>query len=155
LPDNAGQLHSLQEFQGRPVVLIFFLGNGCLHCAEQLHAFAKAKQAFDDAGIALFAISSDDREGLKRSIDNYKVGPLPVPLVSDPDQSAFKAYRAFDDFENVPLHGTFLLDGAGLVRWQDIGPEPFMDHRFLLTEAKRLLAKRDSRPPLRTISSQE
>lgn len=155
LPDNAGQLHSLSEFRGRPVVLIFFLGNGCLHCAEQLHAFAKAKQAFDEAGIALFAVSSDDREGLKRSIDNYKVGPLPIPLVADPDRSAFKAYRCFDDFEDVPLHGTFLIDGAGFVRWQDIGPDPFMDHRFLLAEAKRLLGNRDAQPSLRAISSQE
>jgi peroxiredoxin len=147
-------LHSLQEFQGQPVVLIFFLGNGCLHCAEQLHAFAKAKQAFDEAGIALFAISSDDREGLKRSIDNYKVGPLPIPLVADPDRSAFKSYRAFDDFEETSMHGTFLVDGAGLIRWQDIGPEPFMDHRFLLTEAKRLLAKPNA-APLRAVSIQD
>lgn len=154
LPDNAGQLHSLSEFQGRPVVLIFFLGNGCLHCAEQLHAFAKAKQAFDDAGIALFAISSDDRDGLKRSIDNYKVGPLPIPLVADPNRSAFKAYRAFDDFEDTPMHGTYLVDAAGLVRWQDIGPEPFMDHRFLLTEAKRLLAGSEA-APLQAVSMQD
>ena len=53
---------------------------------------------------------------------------------------AFRLYRAFDDFEAAPLHGTFLIDSAGLVRWQDIGPEPFMDVKFLLGEAQRLLA---------------
>ena len=45
----------------------------------------------------------------------------------------------FDDFENQPLHGTFLIDRDGLVRWQDISYEPFSEVDFLLKEAKRLL----------------
>ncbi|MDB4610063.1 peroxiredoxin family protein, partial [Verrucomicrobia bacterium] len=61
------------------------------------------------------------------------------PLVSDADLRIFKTYRAFDDFENQPLHGTFLIDGDGLVRWQDISYEPFNNPDFLLKEAKRLL----------------
>ena len=40
----------------------------------------------------------------------------------------------------MALHGTFLIDEQGLVRWQDISYEPFMDHEFVLTEAQRLLA---------------
>ena len=51
----------------------------------------------------------------------------------------FKAYRGFDDFEEMPLHGTFLIDGQGMVRWHDISYEPFLEVDFLLNEAKRLL----------------
>ena len=40
----------------------------------------------------------------------------------------------------MPLHGTFLLDADGKVRWQDISFEPFTQVAWLLTEAKRLLA---------------
>jgi peroxiredoxin len=61
-------------------------------------------------------------------------------LTSDASNEVFKAFRAFDDFENQPLHGTFLIDGKGRIRWQDISFEPFMEHEFLLDEAKRLLA---------------
>src|SRR5439155_25394332 len=46
---------------------------------------------------------------------------------------------AFDDFDGKPLHGTFLIDGGGRVRWQDVGMDPFMDGEFLLKEARRLL----------------
>ncbi len=53
----------------------------------------------------------------------------------------FRAYGAFDDFEDVNLHGTFLVDGDGLVRWNDVGFEPFMDAAFLLAESKRLLTR--------------
>ncbi len=31
---------SLKQFQGQPVLVIFYLGHGCLHCAEQLQEFA-------------------------------------------------------------------------------------------------------------------
>ena len=58
--------------------------------------------------------------------------------MADPDLTAFKAYRAFDDFERTPLHGTFFVDGAGLVRWQDISYQPFRDANWLLAECQRL-----------------
>ena len=54
--------------------------------------------------------------------------------------AAFQAYRAYDDFEKQALHGAFLIDGDGLVRWQDIGFQPFRDPKWLLGESKRLLS---------------
>jgi peroxiredoxin len=126
------------DYTGKPVVIIFYLGHGCLHCAEQLQAFNPETGAFAEAGISLLAISSDDFEGLQKSIEAFE-GKLNLPLVSDGELTTFKAFGAFDDFENQPLHGTFLIDGKGKVRWQDISFEPFMDHKFLLQEAIRLL----------------
>lgn len=140
LKDAEGNEHALADHAGRPLVVIFYLGYGCLHCAEQLHKFAPLEAKFREAGLDWVAISSDDAEGLRISIRNYKEG-LPIPLLSDPQLEVFKAYRCFDDFENLPLHGTFLIDAEGRVRWQDIGFEPFMEPQFVLDEAKRLLAK--------------
>lgn len=139
LKDAYGRYHSLDDYRGKPVLLIFYLGYGCLHCAEQLEAFAPATKRFADAGISLIAISTDDLEGLKISLKKYKKGDFPFPLVSDAELGVFKAYRVYDDFENLPLHGTFLIDGEGLVRWQDISYEPFMDVDFVLRESQRLL----------------
>jgi peroxiredoxin len=141
LEDSHGKRHALAEYRGRPVVIIFFLGSGCLHCAEQLQAFAPAARDFEKAGISLIGISSDNRDGLKVSLDNYKSGSFPFPLVSDASLDVFKAYRAYDDFENMVLHGTFLVDRNGRVRWQDISYEPFMEPTFLLHESQRLLSQ--------------
>jgi peroxiredoxin/tetratricopeptide (TPR) repeat protein len=140
LSDGKGGRLGSAQFRGKPVVVIFYLGYQCLHCAEQLQAFAPLTNEFQDAGISLVAISTDDDAGLAKSIENYKSGTFPFPLASDPTLGTFKACRAHDDFENRPLHGTFLIDGAGLVRWQDISFEPFRDARFVLNEARRLLA---------------
>lgn len=135
-----GKKVCMSDFEGKPVVVIFFLGYGCLHCAEQLHAFAPKMEAFKEAGLEVIAISSDDHEGLKKSLEAYDGGPLPIPLFADPKLEAFQAYRAVDDFENIPLHGTYLIDPQGMVRWHDISYEPFMDPDFVIKEAKRLLA---------------
>ncbi len=140
LPDAEGKLHTLAEYRGRPVVVIFYLGYGCLHCAEQLQAFAPKTQEYADAGISLIAVSTDSLDDLKKSHAKYKPeGTFPFPLVSDDSFAAFKLYQAFDDFEKVPLHATYLIDGEGRIRWHDIGPEPFKNVDFLLKEAKRQL----------------
>jgi peroxiredoxin len=96
-------------------------------------------EKFKAAGVELVAIGSDSHESLCESLDNYQGEPFPFPLLSDPQLRTFQAYRCYDDFESLPLHGTFLIDGEGRVRWQDISFEPFKDAEFLLKEAERLL----------------
>ena len=41
----------------------------------------------------------------------------------------------------------YLIDGAGLVRWQDISYKPYKEIAFLLGEAKRLLTLPAQLPP--------
>jgi len=140
LPDGEGKKVSLRQFKGKPVIVIFYLGAGCAHCIEQLVAFAPEAEAFKKAGISLVAVSTDTVEGLNFTVEKAKYnGGFPIPLLSDSGLKAFKAFRAHDDFEQQPLHGTFLIDGEGLIRWQDISYQPFMETKFLLGEAQRLL----------------
>ena len=140
LPADGGRTVSLKDYRGKPVVVIFYLGYGCLHCVEQLQAFAPKAEAYRKAGIELLAISSDSQQDLVKSIEKYSDdGVFPFPLAADPKLEIFKSYRCFDDFENSTLHGTFLIDGKGLIRWQDISYDPFMDAEFLLKESQRLL----------------
>ena len=128
-----------EDYQGKPTLLIFYLGFGCLHCMEQLHEFAPRTQDFSDAGIRVVAISSETLKELQTGIKGFDK-KLEIPLLSSVDQQAFHTYRCWDDFEDQPLHGTFLIDSQGRVRWQDIGYQPFMDSDFLLKESQRLLS---------------
>ena len=142
LTDGQGKKHTLANYTGRPVIVIFYLGKGCAHCIEQLGTFAPETDRFKQAGIDLIAISTDNVDGLRETVQQNKTGsPFPFPLVSDASLKVFKQYRAYDDFEQQPLHGTFLIDRQGLVRWQDISFEPFTEVEFLLRESKRLLAQ--------------
>jgi peroxiredoxin len=128
------------EFRGKPVLVVFYLGAGCSHCIEQLNALAPVTKGFTDAGIDIIAVSTDTPDGLKKTFDQGKDGKgYPFRIASDHALNAFHAYRSFDDFENIPLHGTFLIDAIGLVRWQNISYQPFKDMNWLLEESKRLL----------------
>jgi peroxiredoxin len=138
LPDVHDKVVSSSQYAGKPTLVIFYLGYGCPHCMEQVAKFAEDEAKFKKAGISIVAISTDAKEGLQRALSGDK--KIPFPVVSDPKCDVFKAYRTYDDFERQPLHGTFLIDAQGLVRWHDIGYEPFMDSTFVLNEAKRLLA---------------
>jgi len=140
LIDPKGMPVALEQYQGKPVLVVFYLGFGCLHCVEQLKVLEPLKQEYADAGISIVAISSETQEQLTTALAGREPpGPPPFPFLSDAALEVFKSYRAYDDFERAPLHGTFLIDGTGQVRWQDIGPDPFMDLKFLLGESKRLL----------------
>ena len=141
LTDSSDNVIASKQFQGKPVIVIFYLGHGCLHCAEQLQKFAPEMTEFNSAGIEMIAISTDDREGLKTSVDSYGETPLPIQLLADPELKVFRQCRVYDEFEAQPLHGTFLIDGEGRVRWHDVSYEPFMDVDFLLKESVRLLSR--------------
>lgn len=140
LEDAAHKKHSLSDYHGRPVLVVFYLGYGCPHCIEQLSRLSPAAKDFQAQGISIVAVSTDDVAGLGKTADVAKQdGEFPFPLLSDKSMKAFKAYRAYDDFEKMPLHGTFLVDSNGKVRWQDISFEPFTDMKFLVNESRRLL----------------
>ena len=142
LPEPDGHVLSLDQYRGKPVLVLFYLGSGCLHCVEQLKKFSPMANEFSAEGISIVAVSSEPLDLLKQSLTTLKKNEsVNFPLLSDGDRAIFRAYRAYDDFENMPLHGAFLIDAAGLIRWHDVGYEPFMDARFVLDEAKRLLKR--------------
>ncbi len=130
---------SSQTYSGRPRLVIFYLGFGCLHCIEQLHAFSPQLDKFRELGVDVVAISTETPKDLAEGIKNFDK-KLAIPLLSDGKHVAFKSFRCWDDFEDQALHGTFLIDANDRVRWQDIGYEPFTNVDFLLEESKRLLS---------------
>ena len=118
LPKADGSQVSLSHYKGKPVLVIFFLGRGCTHCMEQLNAFAPMHKDYQKAGIEILAVSTDTLDGLKKTYawsdkKDEPNNPFPFPLASDHELKSFRAWRAYDDFEKMALHGTFLIDGEG------------------------------------------
>jgi peroxiredoxin len=140
LPDEAGKNVSLAKYEGRPVVVIFYRGYGCIQCMEQLNSFAQKAREFAEQGIDLVAISTDSPDDLKKALEPYQEkGGFPFPLLSDAKLEVFKAYRLLD-FDNQPMHGTFLIDAQGRIRFRDISDEPFNNPTFFLKEGKQLVS---------------
>ncbi len=141
LPDQNGEARHFTDFKGKPTLMFFYLGSGCSHCIEQLNTFGPMTKEFADAGISIVAVGTERAEELHKTYSLAKDdGGFSFPILADPTLAVFKSYRAFDDFETMALHGTFLIDADGLVRWQDISYQPFTQAKWLLAESKRLLA---------------
>jgi len=128
-------------FTGGPHVLIFYLGSACSHCMTQVNDFAKAAPDFEKAGIKLAAITVEPMSLAARITQQMTAKKLPpFPIYCDPGLAMFKAFHAYDDFEHEALHAAVFVDGKGRLRWLDISWQPFTDTKFLLAEARRLLA---------------
>jgi peroxiredoxin len=138
--DTAGKPWALADLktQGKNILILFFLGGKCAHCMQQLELFGKEYDALEKLNVETIAVSTDDAEAARTLKNNPDRIKFPMPMLADPKLELFKRYRAFDDFENQPLHGTFLVDAQGNVRFQRISSDPFLEVEFIKTEAARV-----------------
>ena len=138
--DAQGRKVSLEDYKGKNVLVLFFLGSACERCMEQLTAFAGKQTEFAKAGIEIMAVSTDPLEQVKEFCSRPGAAEkYPFPILADPSLKQFQNWLAYDDFEKMALHGTFLVDGNGKIRWMDTGALPFTKADFVLNEAQRLL----------------
>jgi peroxiredoxin len=136
--DTAGTQWSLADKKGKNVLLLFFLGGKCAHCMQQLQVFGKELDALKKLNVETVAIGTDDLEASKLLKNNKDGIKFTMPILADPKQEIFKLYRAYDDFEGQPLHGTILIDAQGNVRFQRVSADPFLDVEFIKAEAERV-----------------
>lgn len=133
--DSNGNPKSLEDYAGKNVILIFYQGGSCPHCMEQLQEANKRAEALKDQNTVIVAVSKDDPQSIK----DYEIAEtVNISVLSDPDFVSARRFKSFDDFEEIELHATFLLDGQGRVHWLDRGGDPFMDFDFLEAEVQRL-----------------
>jgi len=130
--DTRGKTWTLADLkgQGKNVLILFFLGGKCPHCMQQLQIFGKEYTALQALNVATEATRT-----LKNNSDGVK---FPMPMLADPRLEHFMRFGAFDEFENLPLHGCFLIDTEGNVRYQRISSEPFLEVEFIKAEAARV-----------------
>ena len=137
LTNAEGEDVALAEMRGRPVVVQYFVGVHCGFCLSALGALADKMPAFDEAGVAVLAVSPDKSADLKAFVQSSEPGKWPFPLLADPSGRAMKACGIWDDFADEPMHGTVLMDADGKILWSFSGHEPFKAWDLLLSELRR------------------
>jgi len=136
--DVLGKHVRLEDYRGQNVILVFYLNDECVHCMEQLVSMnAKAADWATERTVVL-AVSSVSPEKNKSS---EKLGKLGLRLLSDPDHANARRFASYDDFEELELHSTILIDAKGRVHWKRTGGDPFVDMEFLLKTVKAMNAK--------------
>jgi peroxiredoxin len=133
--DPAGKTVTLKDYRGKNVLLIFFLGEECPHCMLQLREVAKRHKEIAGLNTEVLAISSDTPQ---ENAESLKSGNIPFQLLTDVKFENARRYKSYDDFEEMALHSTILIDSRGRVHWARTGGDPFMDFDFLTKEIQRM-----------------
>ena len=99
LPDQNGQMHTLEEYRGKKVILYFYPKDNTPGCTKQACGFGELYPQFTEKGAVVVGISKDSVASHKRFEEKYS---LPFTLLSDPELQAIQAY---DVWKEKTLYG--------------------------------------------------
>ncbi len=140
--DVNGARVSLKDFRGSNILLVFYLSDECVHCVEQLTAINARAGDWASENTVVLGVSSASPETNKASA---KLGKLAMRLLSDHNHENARRFASYDDFEEIELHSTILIDARGRIHWKRTGGDPFKDVDFLLKSVKEM--NREAAPP--------
>jgi peroxiredoxin Q/BCP len=114
LPDQIGQLHSLEDYRDQWVVLYFYPKDETPGCTTEACEFRDNIFKFVELNAQILGVSLDDVESHKAFADNYD---LPFPLLADSDGDLSSAYgvktRMFG--MTVAKRQTFIIGPDGTI----------------------------------------
>lgn len=134
--DAAGKTVTLAQYRDKNVILVFYLGTECPHCLKQLQDLRAKKNEWDRLDAVVLAISSKDLAAEEPKLKSLKDGAL--VLLTDTDHLNARRFHSYDDFEELELHSTSLIDKSGRVYWARYGGEPFSNLDFLGKQLERM-----------------
>ena len=112
LPDQTGQLHSLEDYRDQWVVLYFYPKDDTPGCTTEAFEFRDNIFAFRKANAQILGVSLDDVESHQKFAERYD---LPFPLLADVEGKTASAYgvrtRMFG--MKVAKRETFLIGPGG------------------------------------------
>ena len=121
LPDTARQFHSLEQYKGKNVLLLFFPFAFTGTCTKELCGVRDDIARYANADAEVLGISIDTHFTLKKYKEEQN---LPFPLLSDFNKEAIHAYDvAYDEFllmKGVAKRAAFLIDREGIIRYAEV-----------------------------------
>ena len=118
LPDQNGDIHTLEEYRGRKVILYFYPKDHTAGCTKQACGFAERYPQFMEKGAVILGVSRDSVKSHKNFETKYE---LPFTLLSDPELTVIQAY---DVWKEKKIYGkdsmgvvrtTYLIDEEGVI----------------------------------------
>lgn len=107
-----------QSLQGK-VLLVNFWATWCPPCVEELPSIQRVWETFSRDDFDVIAINAgEDVETIEEFLTELPTA-LDFPIVMD------RRLESYKDWQVRPLPTTFLVDRAGKIRYQAIGPRDF------------------------------
>ena len=114
LPSQSGELVSLDDFLGKPMVLFFYPKDNTLGCTKEVCAFRDDFEQFGKLDAEVIGISSDSVESHRAFAEKHD---LPFALLSDEGGKVRKLYGVPTTLGLFPGRVTHVIDDQGVVRY--------------------------------------
>jgi peroxiredoxin (alkyl hydroperoxide reductase subunit C) len=108
---------SLDDYQGRWLVLVFYPADFTFVCPTEMLAFSDAAHEFDAADASLIGISSDGVH-CHEAWQEFVLGRLAFPLAADATLAVCRDYGVLIEEEGVAQRALFIIDPYGVIRYQ-------------------------------------
>lgn len=140
LPDQDGQLHSLEDYRDRWVVLYFYPKDETPGCTTEACEFRDNIFAYRELNVQILGVSLDDVASHKSFAENHG---LPFPLLADPEGTSAEAYGVKTKFAGMTLakRQTFIIDPDGNVAKHYEKVKPATHSAEILADLETLIAK--------------
>ena len=119
LKDSEGKQHSLEDYQGKSIVIYFYPKDDTPGCTKEACSFRDNYSAFKDAGVEIIGISPDSVKSHQKFTEKYA---LPFTLLADPDHKVCEAYEVWGqkksfgrEYEGV-FRTTFIIGPEGKIK---------------------------------------
>jgi thioredoxin-dependent peroxiredoxin len=127
LPDDSGQIRTLSELRGSPVILYFYPEDDTPGCTKEACNFRDDYSAYEKAGVTILGVSPDSVESHVKFKAKYQI---PFALLADEGHKVCNLYGVWGpkqimgkEYEGV-LRTTFLIgpDGNILKVFEKVRP---------------------------------
>ena len=118
LPDQNGDIHTLDEYRGKKVILYFYPKDNTSGCTKQACGFGERYPLFQEKGAVVIGISKDSVKSHKNFETKHN---LPFTILSDTELDTIKAYDVWKEKKNYGktymgiLRTTYLIDEKGII----------------------------------------
>ena len=118
LPDQNGEIHSLEEYKGKKVILYFYPRDSTAGYTKQACGFAERYPQFLEKNAVVLGVSKDSVASHKKFEEKYE---LPFTLLSDTELSCIQAYDVWKEKNNYGkktmgvVRTTYLIDEQGII----------------------------------------
>ena len=118
LPDQNGNVHTLEEYTGKKVVLYFYSKDNTSGCSKQACGFAELYPQFTEKGAVIVGVSKDSVVSHKKFEEKFG---LPFTLLSDTELVTIQAYDVWKEKTMCGktsmgvVRTTYLIDENGVI----------------------------------------
>jgi peroxiredoxin len=113
-----------EKEKAQKVVVVFYRGGWCPHCAKQLGELQQHHKDFTEAKAVVVAISNEPGDAATALRDKLGLG---YELYSDPELAMITKWGVEDYGQGIARPATFVVEPGGAISYRKVGENP-ADH---------------------------